>query len=250
MSFMVGTGLAAICAAILEFAVLPSLETFAGFGIAMALYLVPVGALAAQPWQAATFVPMAGNFVPLVGPTNQMSYDTAQFYNTALAIVAGNIAAALSFRLLPPLSPRLRTERLLALTLRDLRRLAARRVQRSRDNWENRIYSRLEALPNDATPLQRAELVAALSVGTEIFHLRRMIPPLGLDRELRSALSALAKGNGDIASAGLAALDLQLASIPDFDPRISLALGARGRILAVSDALVEHRSYFDAGVAP
>jgi hypothetical protein len=48
-----------------------------------------------------------------------MTYDTAQFYNAALAIVAGIGAAALSFRLLPPLPQALRTGRLLALTLRD-----------------------------------------------------------------------------------------------------------------------------------
>jgi hypothetical protein len=36
--------------------------------------------------------------------------------------VGGVGAAALSFRLLPPLSPAFRTRRLLALTLRDLRR--------------------------------------------------------------------------------------------------------------------------------
>ena len=51
MGFMVGTVLAAVFAAIVKFAVLPGLTTFAGFSIALGLYLVPVGALAAQPWQ-------------------------------------------------------------------------------------------------------------------------------------------------------------------------------------------------------
>jgi uncharacterized membrane protein YccC len=68
MSFMVGTGLAAVLAAIIAFAVLPRIETFAGFSIVMALYLVPVGALVAQPWRTVMFAPMAGNFVPLLAP--------------------------------------------------------------------------------------------------------------------------------------------------------------------------------------
>jgi Fusaric acid resistance protein family len=68
-----------------------------------------VGALIAQPWRQAMFVPMAGNFVPLLAPANQQSYDTVQFYNGALAIVTGSGSAALWFRLLPPLSPTLRT---------------------------------------------------------------------------------------------------------------------------------------------
>jgi uncharacterized membrane protein YccC len=59
-----------------------------------------------------------------------MVYDTVQFYNGTLAIVAGTGAALLSFRLLPPLSPVYRTRRLLALTLRDFRRLAAGRTYR------------------------------------------------------------------------------------------------------------------------
>jgi len=119
-----------------------------------------------------------------------MSYDTVQFYNDALAIIAGNAIAALSFRLLPPLWPGFRSQRLLALTLHDLHRLAARPLQRSSDNWEGHMYSRLAALPNEATPLQRAQLVAALSVGTEIVHLHWMTPPLGFEGELHSALGA------------------------------------------------------------
>jgi uncharacterized membrane protein YccC len=249
MSFMVGTGIAAICAAIILFAVLPKFDTFEEFAVVIGIYLVPVGALVGQPWQAAMFAPMAGNFIPMLSPANQMSYNTSQFYNTVLAIFVGNAVAALSFRLLPPLSPHLRTERLLALTLGDLRSIAGRKVHRSDDDWRGRIYSRLATIPEEATPLQRAQLVAALTVGTEIIHLIRMIPPFGLDRELRSALDALAVGNGELARAAFVALDHQLALIADSDSHISLVLQTRGRILAVCDALVQHRSYFDAGAA-
>ena len=117
MSFMIGTGLTAALAAVVKFAVLPGVTTFAGFNLAIGLVLVPAGALMVQSWQTPMFTAMAGNFVPLLAPANQMSYDTQQFYNAALAIVAGVGAGALSFRLLPPLSPALRTRRLLALTL-------------------------------------------------------------------------------------------------------------------------------------
>jgi uncharacterized membrane protein YccC len=123
--FTIGTALAAVCAAIILFAVLPQLETFAGLSMAMALYLVPVGMLMAQasPAMFALVAAMSANFVPLLAPANQMSYDTVQLYNSALAIVAGSVVAALSFRLLPPLPPAFRVERLLELTLHDLRRL-------------------------------------------------------------------------------------------------------------------------------
>jgi uncharacterized membrane protein YccC len=51
---------------------------------------------------------MAFNFIPLLQPTNQMSFDTVQFYNSALSIFVGCALAMLSFRLLPPLSQRRR----------------------------------------------------------------------------------------------------------------------------------------------
>jgi uncharacterized membrane protein YccC len=242
--FMVGTALAAVFAAIIEFAVLPRLATFAGFSIVIGLYLVPTGALMAQPWQQAMFASMVGNFMPLLAPANQMSYDTVQFYNAALAIVAGTGAAALSFRLLPPLSPALRTRRLLALTLRDLRRLATGPIPSTPDDWEGRMYGRLSALPDETEALQRARLLAALSVGTEIIRLRRIAPRLGGGSDLDAAHAALAQGNSTIATARLARLDRRLASHPGAG---SVVLRARGHVLAISVALAEHASYFDAG---
>jgi uncharacterized membrane protein YccC len=249
MSFTVGIGLAAVCAAIVAFAGLPNVETFAGFSIVMGLFLVPAGALMAQSWQATMFAALAGNFVPLLAPANQTSYDTVQFYNAALAIVLGCGAAALSFRLLPPLSPAKQSERLLALTLRDLRRLATAAVQRPPHDWGNRIYSRLVALPDQAEPVQRARLLTALSVGTEIIHLRRIAPQLGLVPELDSALEAFAQGNSIAATARLTALDQRLAVLRQEEPQTSLVQRERSRVLAICDALVRHRPYFDPGAS-
>src|SRR5947208_11102385 len=161
IGFTVGIMIAAVVAAVIEFAVLPNLETFAAFSLAIGLWLIPAGAAAAQPWQSALFTYMAAYFTPLLAPTNQMSYDTQQFYNAALAIIAGSGAAALSFRLIPPLSPAFRTRRLLALTLRDLRRLTSGPIPRTSEDWEGRMYGRLSALPDQAQPLQRAEILAA-----------------------------------------------------------------------------------------
>jgi uncharacterized membrane protein YccC len=203
----------------------------------------------AQSWQATMFAALAGNFVPLLAPANQTSYDTVQFYNAALAIVLGCGAAALSFRLVPPLSPAKQSERLLALTLRDLRRLATSGARPPRDDWEGRVYSRLAALPDQAEPLQRAQLLTALLVGTEIIHLRRIAPQLGLVSELDSALAALAKGNSVTATAVLTALDQRLALLEMGEPQTSLMQRERGRLLVICDALVQHRSYFDAGAS-
>jgi uncharacterized membrane protein YccC len=249
VSFMIGIALAAVCAAIILFAVLPNRATFAGFSIVMGLYLVPVGMLLAQSSQAmfALFTAMSGNFVPLLAPANQMSYDTVQFYNSALAIVAGCGVAALSFRLLPPLSPAFRVERLLELTLRDLRRLATANVGRLPADWEGRIYKRLVAMPDEAEPLQRTQLLTALSLGSEIIELRRVAPQLGLASDLDAALEPFAQGNSAAAVARLEPLDRRLASLTESDPQTLLILHERARILLICDALMQHRAYFDGG---
>ena len=166
MSFLVGISLAAVLAAIVQFAVLPSLSGFAAFSVALGLVLVPAGALMVQPWQTATFTAIAFFFVPLLAPANQMNYDPLEFYNSSSAIVVGVATAALAFRLLPPLSPALRTRRLLTLTLQELRRLSKAPIRGTEHEWQSRIYSRLSVLPEQAEPLQRGQLLAALCVGS------------------------------------------------------------------------------------
>src|SRR5258708_5910094 len=214
MSFMVGTGLTVAFAAIVEFAVLPGVTTFAGFSLAIGLVLVPSGAFMAP----AMFAAMTIIFVPLLAAANQMSYDTQQFYNSALAIVAGVGAAALAFRLLPPLPPALRTRRLLVLTLRDLRRLTTTALPRTANDWEGRIYSRLSALPEQAEPLQRGQLLAALSVGTEIIRLRGIARRFDLDVELDAALDAVARGDSSVATEPLPRPDRILPPLPPATP--------------------------------
>jgi uncharacterized membrane protein YccC len=252
MAFALGTAAAIVFAATVKFAVLPNLETFPSFCLAIGLYLVPVGfaqVYSSKPAIVAVLTPMAFTFIPLLQPLNQMSYDTAQFYNSALAIFAGCGIAALSFRVLPPLSPAVRTRRLLALTLRDLRGLATGAITRTPDDWEGHVYGRLAALPEQALPLQPSQLVAALSVGSEIIRLRRIAPRLELGSDLDAALRALAHGNSVLAAARLARLDHRLAARPGAERETQLALRARSSILAISDGLAQHASYFDAGAA-
>jgi uncharacterized membrane protein YccC len=245
VSFTAGIVLANVFAAIITFAVLPNTETFAAFSLAIGLVMVPAGALIAQPWQTQMFTALAAfGFLSLVAPANPMKYDQQEFYNSALAIVAGASAGALSFRLLPPLSPAFRTRRLLALTLRDLRRLATGPIPRTPDDWEGRVYGRLSVLPDAAEPLQRSLLLAALSMGTDIIQLRRIARRMDLGSDLDAALDSVARGDSGIATARLARLDQALAARPG-----AAALRARGLILAISEALTQHSAYFDAGAA-
>jgi uncharacterized membrane protein YccC len=241
IKFTAGTAVAALGAAIALFAGLPNVDSFAGFAIVLGLFLIPAGAMIAQPWNTALFVPIAANFIPILGPANQMSYNTIQFYNTALAILAGCAAGAMSFRLIPPLSPRLRSERLLALSLRDLRRVASDPSRRSR-SWEERLYSRIAALPGDAEPRQRAVLVTALTVGRSIVSLRQTAPRLGFAGEFDAALRHFSSGDCSATMAQLEAADRKLADDDDL-----AVMRARGQLLAIRDALSDHRVYFETG---
>jgi hypothetical protein len=134
--------------------------------------------------------------------------------------------------------------------LRDLRRLTTGPIPRTANEWQGRVYSRLSALPEQAEPLQRAQLVAALSVGTGIIRLRRVARRFDQDdAELNAALDALARGDSSVATESFARLDKRLAALPRTRPGARVRLRARGSILAMSEALTQHAAYFDSGEA-
>ena len=250
VGFAIGTALAVPFAAIIKFAILPNLETFAGFSAALGLYLIPVGFFVAQPWWPRTaFVCMAMGFmfVPILGPSNEMSYDTLEFYNAALAITAGCAAAALAFYLLPPLPPQMRARRLLAFALRDVRKAATAPVPPTLDDLEQRMYGRLAAMPDQAEPVQRTHLISALSVGSEVVQLREMASMLPLDPQLHDALTALAAGDIASTTRQLDQLDHRLAGWSGREADQRLALRARTGILAITESIDQHATFFAAG---
>jgi uncharacterized membrane protein YccC len=246
IGFMIGSIVTVVIAAILNFAILPNVETFATFALIIGFVLVPVGTFLALRWQPAIFTGIVTPFIPVLAPANPMSYDTQQFYNASLAIVAGVGAGAFSFRLLPPLSPAFRTRRLLALTLRDLRRLSTGRIPNRLTDWEGRMYGRFAVLPDQAQPLQRSQLTAAFSVGTQIIQLRHTCRRFDFSESLDEALEGMAKGDCAMVATRLTNLDQALGSRPGLGQEV---LRARGLILAISQALTQHSAYFDAGAS-
>src|SRR5262249_50745684 len=155
--------------------------------VALGLFYAPVGfavARSRRPAASAVLSVMASVFSPLLNLTNPPSYDTSQFYNASLGVFVGCLIAALSFALLPPLPPALRTRRLLALALRDLRRPGEARWQPTSDDWHGRMMGRLAALSEQSEPLQRARLLAVLSVGSEIIRLRYLAERFGVSAQL------------------------------------------------------------------
>jgi uncharacterized membrane protein YccC len=241
LRYMIGTILAVVCAAISLFAVLPRIETFVGFSMVVGAYMVPVGALMALPWQSALVTPMAGFFFAFLEPANRMSYDPGTFYNSAMAIIGGCAAAVAAFRVVPPLSPAFRARRLLHLTLCDLRRLAASGTP---IDWEDRVHCRLSVMPEEATSLQRARLLAALAVGSAIIQLRHTACRHGSTPDLDLALTAVAYGDGATATEHFVQFDAALAAATGARSGTQTVLRARASILIISEALTRHGAYF------
>src|SRR5262249_56390230 len=113
-----------------------------------------------------------------------------------------------------------------ALNSRDLRRLATGRIPDAHKDWEVRMFGRFAVLPEQAQPLQRSQLMAAFSVGTEIIRLRQTCRRLDLSGGLDAALEAFARGSCATTTARLADLDRALTDRPG-----GAAVRARGLVL-------------------
>lgn len=166
VEFALGCAIAGLLAVVLDLAILPLVHSGAfGLSLALTLVLLPLGALSAGSWHKVLFVAAATNVMPILALENEPSYDAARLFDTVLAVSAGTVIAAIFFRLLPPVPPQRRIERLLRFTLRDLRDLAAGRRAFARGAWLDLLSARLAAMPQQASLEQEAELLATLSVG-------------------------------------------------------------------------------------
>jgi uncharacterized membrane protein YccC len=243
LEFAVGTAIAAAFAAILNLAVLPSThEGFLALSFALALVLVPLGALAAGSWHKTAFTAAVTNLVPIVAIENEPSYDAGRLFNAALAICAGTAVAAISIRLLPPLTPGKRIQRLLALTLRDLRQLVSQHRRFSRDEWLGLVSRRLAAMPQQATLEEEAELLAALSVGEAAIALLDAQPHHSPGNTMDLAFACLAKANVVDARAALIRFAAQQpAAGPTEDQR---GMYAAAQATLIADALAWHPVFF------
>jgi uncharacterized membrane protein YccC len=240
-----GTLLAAIVAAIVKFAILPNHETFLAFTLIIAIALVPLGALSTVPPLTPYFLPATLNFVPLLTPANQITYDTLAYYNSAFGLLAGCGFGIMALVLIPPVSTRLRSQRLVDLSIRDLRRVAIGRRKWTLSQWQRRIYARLATMPEDAEPVQRSYLVATLSVGIQIIRLQQLSRTGRIGAELVDIERSLAAGDLPRLRSALGSIDKEIADIPDTLPGALGRLRARAALLAIREAIDRHNEYFE-----
>ncbi len=246
MTFLQGTTISATAAAVVAFGILPRATTFPSLCLVLGIILVPFGFLTAFPWRHSfLFVAASFNFVPMLSITNAMSYDAAQFWNSAIAILAGVAFGTLAMLVIPPLSPAIRTDRLLALTLADLRRFAKRTSPGSQDDWESRNVGRLLAMPDQTEPHERDQLAAAVAVGKEMVRLQRVAPRFVSREAVDAALLALADGRSTEAIERFKAIDRLLAALPRAGRASRVSLSLRASILVICGQLSEFGPYFD-----
>jgi uncharacterized membrane protein YccC len=245
LEFAIGCVLATIVANIMLLAVLPAIHGggFFALSLALAAVLLPLGALSGGSWHKPLFVAAVTNFIPVLGIENETDYDATRLFNVSVAIVAGAALAVLSFLLLPPLSPERRTQRLLMLSLRDLRGVLRGRRRFSQDSWLGLLSQRLAAMPKEATLEEEAALLAALSVGQASIALRAAPAATLMEREtLDRALALLAETNVAAAHDGLVRFALAQSERQAGEGRRGFDAAAEATVIA--DALRRHGPFF------
>lgn len=237
--FTIGSILVTVIGCGLYFGVMPSISTFPQLAVVLALVLVPIGLMQAGSWHTPLFLAMSINLLPLLGVGNPISYDASTFFNIALTIILGNIIGTLFFIIIPGLSPEVRTRRLLALSVRDLRRLAARSQARDAARWTAVMTRRVEDLPPQATDAQASSLTTLFVLGRALILLREAPASEVERRRISDASAALAEGRVAIARIAFGDMERVLSERPAAQPSETPAgLPSLVQIKIITDALV------------
>lgn len=227
VDYTLGSLLMAVIGGVLYFGVLPSISTFPALAAMLVLLLVPIGFMQAGSWHPTLFLAMAIISLPLLEIGNPVAYDPSGYFNVALAIVAGSAMGLLFFIILPGLSPQVRARRLLALSVRDVRRLAARPRPRDGVRWSELMTRRVEDLPPQASDDEARSLLALFSLGRAIVSLRAALMDAGEQLLLAYATTELADGRPAAARRAFGELAARLeeqASPGAMPPRAQLTL--------------------------
>ncbi|MFG1192014.1 FUSC family protein [Xanthobacter flavus] len=236
--FTIGSILVTVIGCGLYFGVMPSITTFPQLAVVLALVLVPIGLMQAGSWHTPLFLAMSINLLPLLGVGNPISYDASTFFNIALTIILGNIIGTLFFIIIPGLSPEVRARRLLALSVRDLRRLAGRPQARDAARWTAVMTRRVEDLPPQATDAQASSLMTLFILGRALILLREASADEVERRRISDASAALAEGRVALARIAFGDIERVLSERAAAQPSEAPAgLPALVEIKIITDAL-------------
>ena len=100
-------------------------------------------------------------------------------------------------------------------------------------------------MPETAEPVQRSYLVTTLAIGTQLIRLSRIAARGQIGVELSQVRQSLAAGDIDMLRSTIRHLDQDIAAVPDTAPGGRGRLRARAALLAIGDAVRNHREYFE-----
>jgi hypothetical protein len=100
-------------------------------------------------------------------------------------------------------------------------------------------------MPEQAEPVERAGLVAAVAVGREIVRFRRVTPRLVPGTAVEAALQTFAEGRSGEAIERLKDIDRLVATLPRVEATSRTLLRLRASILAICGQLAKFAPYFD-----
>ena len=242
VEFALGCAIAGLLAVVLDLAILPLVHSGAfGLSLALTLVLLPLGALSAGSWHKVLFVAAATNVMPILALENEPVYDAVRIFDSALAVGAGVVIAAICVRLLPPVPPRRRIERLLRVTLRNLRQLVGGDRKFTRDAWLGLVCARFAAMPEEASLEEEAQLLTMLSVGEAAIALHTAQSPYPERDLLDHAFACLAGARIAEARASFARFSASQ-SAPVLGTReVDVAVQAT----LIADALERHQCFFE-----
>ena len=243
VEFAIGCAGASVVAVMLNLAILPAVPSeFLSLAVVLSSVLVPLGMLAAGSWHKTAFVAMVTNVMPILAIQNEPSYEATRVLNTAIAVFAGTALAAIAIRLVPPLPAARRIQRLLALTLCDLRGLLVGRRRFTLAVWVRLVSQRLAVMPLQASLEERAQLLAALSVGEAAISLLGARRQASAGRALDQAFADLAEANIVAAREELTRFAAQQFAHPEVEPQREMQAAVHATLIA--DALDVHPHFF------
>ncbi|MFL6602916.1 MAG: FUSC family protein [Steroidobacteraceae bacterium] len=243
VEFAVGCAGAGVVAVILTLAILPAVPSeFLSLAVVLSLVLVPLGMLAAGSWHKTAFGAMVTNVMPILSIQNEPSYEATSVLNTAIAVCAGTALAAIAIWLVPPLPAAKRIQRLLVLTIRDLRGLLVGRRRFTHTVWARLVSQRLAVMPTQASLEETAQLLAALSVGEAAIALLGARRHVKASYALDQAFAELAAANIIAAREKLTRFSAQQSSHAEIEPQRAMQAAVQATLIA--DALNRHPQLF------
>lgn len=205
--YSIGAAIMAVLGGCLYFGILPALTGFPQLLVLLLALLAAIGFMQAGKWHSAMFLAMSVCSLPLLGIGNPPSYSAGNYFNLAMAILAGSTFGTLLFVIFPTVDPSTREHRLIRRTLSSLRQLLLGPLRMSSSRWSRQLSSSVCSLPPTSSDSRFTDLVSISSAGRSARSLMDDLAQTSFVPGLEQAFHCLAYGNLSEAEHRLSEMD-------------------------------------------